>query len=94
MNLSPAILVEREDTIPPNEIVATSVVPPPISTTIEPVGSITGRPAPIAAANGSSITYASRAPATLAASITALFSTSVTPEGTQIIAAGFELPNN
>ncbi len=31
------------------------VVPPPISTTIEPVGSVTGRPAPIAAAIGSSI---------------------------------------
>ncbi len=55
-NLSPAIRIERLDTIPPKEIVATSVVPPPISTTIEPVGSITGKPAPTAAANGSSIT--------------------------------------
>ena len=36
-------------------LTATSVVPPPMSTTIEPVGSATGRPAPIAAAIGSSI---------------------------------------
>ena len=48
--------MERLETIPPNEMVATSVVPPPISTTILPVGSITGKPAPMAAANGSSIT--------------------------------------
>ena len=40
---------------PPSESTATSVVPPPISTTIEPVGSVTGSPAPIAAAIGSSI---------------------------------------
>ena len=32
-----------------------SLVPPPISTTMLPVGSATGRPAPIAAAMGSSI---------------------------------------
>jgi hypothetical protein len=44
-----------ETTMPPSEITATSVVPPPTSTTIEPVGSATGRPAPIAAAIGSSI---------------------------------------
>ena len=40
---------------PPNDITAISVVPPPISTTIEPVASEIGRPAPIAAAIGSSI---------------------------------------
>ena len=34
---------------------STSVVPPPMSTTIEPVASATGRSAPIAAAIGSSI---------------------------------------
>ena len=65
----------------PSEITATSEVPPPISTIIEPMGSETGRPAPIAAAIGSSIRYASRAPAFFVASITARRSTSVMPEG-------------
>src|SRR6266851_1870388 len=49
--------------MPPSDRMATSVVPPPISTTIEPVGSVTGRPAPIAAAIGSSISQTLRAPA-------------------------------
>ena len=49
--------------MPPSDSTATSVVPPPISTTIEPVGSVTGRPAPIAAAIGSSIRKTRRAPA-------------------------------
>ena len=49
--------------MPPSESTATSVVPPPMSTTIEPVGSVTGRPAPIAAAIGSSIRNTRRAPA-------------------------------
>ena len=40
---------------PPSEITPTSVVPPPMSTTIEPEASDTGRPAPMAAAMGSSI---------------------------------------
>ena len=33
-----------ETTIPPSEITATSVVPPPMSTIMFPVGSATGRP--------------------------------------------------
>ena len=41
--------------MPPSEITATSVVPPPMSTTMLPVGSWTGSPAPIAAAIGSSM---------------------------------------
>src|SRR5215813_8505496 len=49
--------------MPPSDRIATSVVPPPMSTTIEPVGSVTGRPAPIAAAIGSSISHTLRAPA-------------------------------
>ena len=49
--------------MPPSEITATSVVPPPMSTTMFPVGSLTGRPAPIAAAIGSSMMYTRRAPA-------------------------------
>ena len=49
--------------MPPSEMTATSVVPPPMSTIMLPVGSATGSPAPIAAAIGSSIRYAWRAPA-------------------------------
>ena len=60
---------------------ATSVVPPPMSTIRLPDGSLTGRPAPIAAAIGSSMRRAQRAPAFRAASRTARFSTSVTPDG-------------
>jgi len=71
-------------TISPSEITATSEVPPPISTTMLPVGSSTGSPAPIAAAIGSSIKSTSTAPAFVAASRTARRSTSVTPEGMQM----------
>ncbi len=52
---SPPTRIESETTIPPSEITATSLVPPPMSRIIEPVGSATGSPAPIAAAIGSSI---------------------------------------
>ena len=41
--------------MPDSEITATSVVPPPMSTTMLPVAAVTSRPAPIAAAIGSSI---------------------------------------
>ena len=41
--------------MPPSEMTATSVVPPPTSTTMLPVGWCTGSPAPIAAAIGSSM---------------------------------------
>src|ERR1700761_2152745 len=37
-------------TMPPREITATSVVPPPMSTTMLPVGSLTGRPGAVAGA--------------------------------------------
>ena len=89
-NLSPAALTEVELTTPPNDKTATSDVPPPISTTIDPVGSATGRPAPIAAATGSSIKYTFLAPAASADSLIALLSTFVAPEGTQITICGFE----
>ena len=68
---------------------ATSVVPPPTSTTMFPVGSWTGSPAPMAAAMGSSMMWAGlRAPAYSAASCTARFSTPVMPEGTQMTMRG------
>ena len=75
-------------TIPPREITATSVVPPPISTIILPVGSATSSPAPIAAAIGSSIKKTSFAPALMTDSWTALSSTSVIPEGTPTTTLG------
>ena len=78
---SPPIRIERLTTIPPRLMTATSVVPPPMSTMRLPDGSLTGSPAPIAAAIGSSMRRAQRAPAFSAASRTARFSTSVTPDG-------------
>ena len=51
---SPAVRTLREVTMPPSEMTATSVVPPPTSTTMLPVAWCTGSPAPIAAAIGSS----------------------------------------
>ena len=74
--------------MPASEMTATSVVPPPMSTTMLPLGSVIGRPAPIAAAIGSSIRKTSRAPAPSALSFTARFSTSVIPKGTQMMMRG------
>src|ERR687891_420080 len=68
--------------IPPIDTMATSDVPPPTSTMRLPRGSWTGRPAPIAAAMGSSMSDTARAPADVAASRTARRSTSVMAEGT------------
>ena len=52
---SPPMRIDWLVTMPPSEMTATSVVPPPMSTTMLPVGSWTGRPAPMAAAMGSSM---------------------------------------
>ena len=86
---SPPTRIDWLTTIPPSEITATSVVPPPMSTIMLPVASDTGRPAPIAAAIGSSIRSAWRAPADSVASITARFSTPVTPDGTHTTTRGW-----
>ena len=51
---SPAVRSEVEVTMPARLMTATSVVPPPMSTTMLAAVSCTGRPAPIAAAIGSS----------------------------------------
>ncbi len=67
--------------MPPSEITAVSVVPPPTSITMLPIGSWIGSPAPIAAAIGCSMSCASAAPARRAASVTARRSTSVIAEG-------------
>ena len=87
-NLSPPTRTEPEYTMPPSEITPTSVVPPPMSTTIEPVASATGRSAPIAAAIGSSIRYTWPAPAPIALSRIARRSTCVEPHGTQMMMRG------
>src|SRR5207237_301894 len=60
---SPPMRIEREMTMPPSDATATSVVPPPMSTIIEPVGPVPGRPAPTAAAPGPAPRRAPLAPA-------------------------------
>jgi hypothetical protein len=77
--------------MPPSEMTPTSVVPPPMSTTMEPDASDTGRPAPMAAAMGSSIRYTSEAPAPKADSRMARRSTWVEPQGTQMMMRGLGL---
>ena len=52
------------------------------------IGSLMGSPAPIAAAIGCSISWASAAPARLVASMTARRSTGVIADGTQITTRG------
>ena len=67
------------------------MVPPPISTIIEPLASETGKPAPIAAAIGSVIKNTSLAPAPSTDSLIALLSTWVAPQGTQTKTLGLGL---
>jgi hypothetical protein len=86
--LSPPTRADMLSFMPPIEITPTSVVPPPMSTIIEPTGSVTGKSAPIAAAMGSSISQTFRAPALEAASRIARRSTWVDPEGTQMTISG------
>src|SRR3954466_11039095 len=74
--------------MPPREMTATSAVPPPMSTTMLPGGSVTGNPAPIAAAIGSSMSCTRRAPALSALSWIARRSTAVEPDGTQMTIIG------
>ena len=52
---SPPLRTDWLVTIPPSEMTATSLVPPPMSTTMFPFGSPIGSPAPMAAAIGSSM---------------------------------------
>ena len=84
MKTSPAIFTDLSQTIPPKAITAISVVPPPISTIIFPLGCIISTPIPMAAAIGSCIRYTSFPFTRSALSLTARISTSVIPEGIQI----------
>ena len=85
---SPATRIDSHEAMSARDIMATSVVPPPISTIMEAVGSTMGSPAPIPAAIGSSTRYTRRAPARSAESSTARFSTAVIPEGTAMTTLG------
>ena len=53
VNTSPATFTDLSQTIPPKAITAISVVPPPISTIMFPLGCIISTPIPMAAAIGS-----------------------------------------
>ena len=62
-NLSPATFKDASTTGSQREITEISVVPPPMSTTIEPHAFVISIPAPIAAAIGSLMRNTSLAPA-------------------------------
>ena len=88
---SPPVRIDVSLTMPDSAMTAISVVPPPMSITMLPVGVSTGRPTPIAAAIGSATMKTSFAPAPSAESRTARFSTSVMPDGTHTMTRGFTL---
>ncbi len=79
---SPAVRMELFETMPPSEMTAISVLPPPMSTIMLPSGASTSMPMPMAAAMGSKMRYTSRPSACSAESRTARSSTSVLPDGT------------
>jgi hypothetical protein len=88
---SPPVRIDVSLTMPDRAMTAISVVPPPMSITMLPVGVSTGSPTPIAAAMGSATMNTSFAPAPSAESRTARRSTSVIPEGTHTMTRGFTL---
>ena len=85
--------MEEDSTTPLREMTAISAVPPPISTTMCPSGLVISIPAPMAAATGSSMRYTRRHPDWMPASTTARSSTSVMPEGTQMMTRGLKTMN-
>ena len=87
----PATLTESDTEIQPMVMTATSVVPPPISTTIAPFGRSLFNPAPRAAASGSSIRQALAAPAAVMRSRIVRFSRFVTIDGTQTTTFGLNI---
>ena len=84
----PATFTLVARTLPPRLITAISVVPPPMSTTMWPVGSRMSMPEPMAAAMGSSIRNTCRAPAATTASTTASLSMPVMAAGTHTATRG------
>ena len=87
-NSVPAMRKDDHATMPPKEITATSVVPPPIFTTMLPSDECMGMPAPSAASRGSFTKCTSRAPASFAAFMTARNSVDVMPAGTDMTTSG------
>jgi hypothetical protein len=85
---SPPMRAEFAYTMPFSDSTATSDVPPPMSSTIDPRASWVGRPAPTAAAIGSLTIATLRAPAPSADSRIARRSTWVDPKGTQTSTRG------
>ena len=85
---SPAIFNDELVTMSPKDNTAISVVPPPISITIFPVGLLISRPAPIAATFGSSSINTFLAPHLSATSLIADFSIDVIFDGQQIKIVG------
>jgi hypothetical protein len=85
---SPATRTISQVAMSASDMIATSVVPPPMSTIIDAVGSANGSPAPIAAAMGSSSRKVRLAPARSAESNTARFSTAVMPLGIEMTTRG------
>ena len=86
---SPATRIDCAVTMPPSEMTATSVVPPPMSTTMLPVASWTGQPG--ADRGGHRLlddVHLARARPACDASMTARRSTPVMPEGTQTTTRG------
>ena len=75
--------MDSHSTTPPAEIMAISVVPPPMSMTICPSGLEISTPAPRAVATPVSSRKTLRAPASIAASMTARSSTPLMLLGTQ-----------
>src|SRR5574338_1046270 len=86
---SPPVRIDVSLPMPDSAMTAISVVPPPMSMTMLPVGVSTGSPTPMAAAIGSATMKTCLAPAVSAESRTARRSTSVMPDGTQTITLGF-----
>ena len=87
-SVSPAMRTDRATTIAPRLITAISVVPPPISTIMEPRGWVTRSPAPIAETREDSISATLLAPASKMTSSTARRSTSLMEYGTQTMTRG------
>src|SRR3954470_669334 len=85
---SPATRSERPYTVPASEMTAMSVVPPPMSMIMLPAASLIGKPAPIAAAIGSSTRWTSLALTRKPLSRTARRSTAVISDGTPITSRG------
>ena len=84
VNTSPATFTDLSHTIPERAMTAISVVPPPISIIIFPLGCMIFTPIPMAAAMGSWIRYTSFPLTRSADSRTARISTSVIPDGIQM----------